>query len=360
MRREGESLYSQDHQQRGSYTNTSGGSTGEKAAFLQDRVYDERVSANFRLARRLMGIPFHASDTVLLWAAVRDIGGQVLPANRVSLFFQNTITLNSCKMTKEDMRAILHVINVKRPTYIRGYSQSLHELARFAIEEPISVRSQNAVISTATSLAGETRELVESVFGCKLFDHYGSREVSGIATECIAHDGLHILEDNNVVELVDESGSAVEAGRIGEIVLTNLNNYSMPLVRYRIGDKAEAAGAPERCLCGCNYNRISRVIGRTADVFLLRNGDKVDGTYLTTLLNTIETSIERFQIIQRDYDFVELVIQSEQQLRDSETRFIEARLRESMGSECTIKWRYTPLIKPGPTGKYRYVISELQ
>ncbi len=360
LRREGPRLHSREHERRGSYTSTSGGSTGEKAFFLQDNAYRERATANFRLARRLMGIPFHANDSVLLWAAVDDIGRPVMPANGIDVFFKNAIILNSCKMTEQDMRAVLRVADRKRPTFIRGYSQSLHEIASFATQESISVHPQNAVISTATSLSEDTRRLVESVFGCKVFDYYGSREVAAIATECRAHDGLHILEDNNHLEVVDESGRNVGAGQVGEIVLTNLNNYSMPLLRYKIGDRAETANDQKRCPCGCNYAKIERVVGRTVDVFILRNGDKVDGTYLTLLMNSIETSIERFQIIQRDYDLVEFVIQSEQQLRDSETTRIEAQLRESMGQACTIKWKYTPRIEPGPTGKFRFVISDLQ
>jgi phenylacetate-CoA ligase len=262
-------------------------------------------------------------------------------------------------MTKEDMRAILNIINVKKPTFIRGYSQSLYELANFAKRENIKVCPQNIVISTATTLLKEMRDLVESVFSCKVFDYYGSREVGAIASECFAHDGLHILEDNNILEVVDESGNDIHPGGIGEIIVTTLNNYSMPLIRYRIGDRAATYNKTVKCSCGCNYKKLKQIVGRTADIFILKNGDMVDGTYLTTLLNTIET-IERFQIIQHDYNLVELIVQAKEHLPDDKTRMIDTQLKKSMGAECIIKWRYTSFINPGPTGKYRYVISKIK
>jgi hypothetical protein len=70
--------------------------------------------------------------------------------------------------------------------------------------------------------------------------------------------------------------------------------------------------------------------------------------------------IERFQIIQRDYDLVEIVIQTKEHLNENETRTVESELRQCMGQDCRVKWTYTSLIKPGPSGKFRHVFSELQ
>lgn len=356
IRKVGKSLHSCSHQHRGSYQNSSGGSTGEKATFLQDVFYNENSSATFRFARHLMGIPLHVSECILLWAAVQDIDTPLIPKNILSAIFQNTIILNSCKMTEQDMRAILKIMNLKRPAFIRGYSQSLYELANFARLHSIQVRPQDAIISTATTLSGEMRDLVETVFGCKVSDYYGSREVGAIAGECIAHDGLHIFEDNNVLEVVDDLGNNVKEGEAGEVIITTLNNYSMPLIRYRIGDRAILDKTIARCACGCNYKKLKCIIGRTADMFTLRNGDKIDGTYLTTLLNNIE-SIERFQIIQHNYDLIELIVQAKARLTQHETNLVDTQLKQSMGQECIVRWRYTSMIEPGPTGKYRYVMS---
>ncbi len=351
-------LHSNQASQRGAYSNTSGGSTGEKAVFCQDCVFGQTTSANFLFARILMGIPAWASSPVLLWAAVRDIGLPTIPASKTAALLRGSIVLNSCKMRPDDMRCILEIIDYKRPQFIRGYAQSLYELAKFARSQGIRIAPQKAVISTATTLSADMREVVESVFGCRVFDYYGSREVGPIATECRAHDGLHVLEDNNIVELLDDSGRDAQPGQVGDIVLTNLNNFSMPLIRYKVGDAAFAPRNSDACSCGCHYGKIGRLVGRTSDMFRLRNGDMVDGTYLTTLFNSVD-SIERFQIVQHDYDLLELIIQAPAPIGDSLVRNIETQLRKSMGPECVIKWRYTPEIEAGPTGKYRYVISKI-
>ena len=309
IHREGEDLHSNLASQRAAYTNTSGGSTGEKAVFLQDRVFGEKTSANFMFARNLMGIRAWAKQNVLLWAAVRDIGLPTIPSGKMATIFKDSIVLNSCKMQPEEMRRIIETIEVKQPHFIRGYAQSLFELAKFSQRENNRIPPQKAVISTATTLSADMREVIEKVFGCKVFDYYGSREVGPVATECSAHDGLHVLEDNNILELLDETGRNSKPGEVGDIVLTNLNNYSMPLIRFKVGDAAYVHPCPDTCPCGCHYRKIGQLVGRTSDVFRLSNGDIVDGTYLTTVLNSVD-SIERFQIFQQTYDHLELVIQA--------------------------------------------------
>src|SRR5262249_25791653 len=105
------------------------------------------------------------------------------------------------------MRTFIHILNVQRPKLIIAYVDSIFELARFAERERLAIRPQSAIITSAGTLTVFMRETIESVFQCKVFDRYGSREVGDIAGECAAHNGLHVFPWGCYVEVVDEEGT---------------------------------------------------------------------------------------------------------------------------------------------------------
>ena len=88
---------------------------------------------------------------------------------------------------------------------------------------------------TAGTLFEPIRQTIESVFQAPVFNRYGSREVGDIACECEAHSGLHVALPTQFVEILRPDGTAAGPGEIGEIVVTSLTNFAMPLIRYRIG-----------------------------------------------------------------------------------------------------------------------------
>ena len=117
-----------------------------------------------------------------------------------------------------------------------------------------------------------TREKIERVYGVTAHNCYGLSEMNGpgVAFECRQSEGMHLWEDNYIVEIIDPlSGEPVPPGRDGEVVLTTLNREAMPLIRYRTRDLARIYEETE-CPCGRNFRRLSRVIGRTDDMLIVR------------------------------------------------------------------------------------------
>src|SRR5262249_29218268 len=133
------------------------------------------------------------------------------------------------------------------------------------------------------------------VFGCRVFNRYGCREVSVIASECPEHDGLHTMAEGLFIEVVKGARPA-QAGEIGSILVTDLFNRAMPLIRYRIGD----LGAWEEgtCACGRGLPRLRSVAGRVTDFLVGADGRLVSGVFLATYLVAQRPSLGQVQIHQ--------------------------------------------------------------
>jgi len=351
-------LKSQDICNRKAYQNSTGGSTGEPVIFMQDNIFQNNNLANFLLSKSFKGVsPYDSS--VILWGAERDIfkGNKSFKYKLIDILLNST-TLNTFKMNKKNMIEYLKIINTKKPKFIQSYVQSIYELSKFAKKNKILIEKQNVIHTAAGTLYDFMRKEIEEVFQCKVFDHYGSREVGAIASECSDHSGLHIFEDHIIVEIVKKDGSLCESNEKGEILVTTLNNYSMPLVRYKIGD----IGIKEsysNCKCGCNYEKLKEITGRTTDLFKTINNDLIDGEYFTHLFYNIK-EIEKFQVIQEDYSLIILKIVKNNDINDVLMQDIMNKIKIVMGKDCKIQVDFVKEIPLAATGKFIYTVSKLK
>ena len=143
------------------------------------------------------------------------------------------------------------------------------------------------------------REKIENIFKAKVFNRYGCREFGNIATECEMHNGLHINSDRFIIEIVDEKGNKCENGTLGEILVTDLDNFVFPFIRYKIGDLAIMSETA--CTCRRNLPLLEKVEGRVFEMIQGPNGNVVAGTFWTLLRNKVE-GFSKFQIIQNKID----------------------------------------------------------
>jgi len=144
-----------------------------------------------------------------------------------------------------------------RPHCVIGRTRALANFARWAIDRGARDWPDARVICAADALEPQDRSAIESAFGPAVFEMYESREAMLIAAECAAHHGMHISEENLLVEIARD-GDPVPPGERGDVLVTDLHNYGMPFIRYANGDAA--AIAPEQtCPCGRALRRIARV-----------------------------------------------------------------------------------------------------
>jgi phenylacetate-CoA ligase len=146
----------------------------------------------------------------------------------------------------------------------------------------------------------EMRVRIEQAAGLEAFDIYGLAEIigPGVAAECAAHQGLHVLEDHFFPEIIDPAtGRRVPDGEVGELVLTTLTRQALPMLRYRTGDRTALQAEP--CPCGRTLRRIARVSHRSDDLFIIR-GVNVFPAQIEAALLSVKGTLPHYQIVLRD------------------------------------------------------------
>jgi phenylacetate-CoA ligase len=365
LRGNAEALRSTDLDERRWWENFSGGSTGEPVRFIQDRTYAEWSRTIKGLFDEWTG--YQAGlGLIFLWGSERDLlVGQELLRHRVGRWLRSELWQNAFQMDAQRMRTYLAQLNTFRPTQIRAYVEAIYELARFAEREGISIQPPGGIVTAAGTLFDPMRETIERVFRAPVYNNYGSREVGSIACECSHRRGLHIAIPTHYLEILRPDGSLAAPGEVGEVVVTSLSNYAMPLIRYRIGDVA--AMAEEGCGCGRGWPCLREVVGRTADVFRRADGGIIVPQYLIGLIHGIvDTSwIRKYQVIQEQLDLVRLLVVSPQSSERGDPANQAAItelgriLRLALGEECQVRVEFVDEIPPTASGKYRYTISQV-
>ncbi len=359
IRRRFDELKSSDLPRRRWYFNTSGGSTGEPVRFIQDWEYDDRAGAVKLLFSKLAGREIGECE-VELWGSERDIlHGSERWSTRFANRLINTTWLNAYRMSPERMREYIAVLNAKRPKLIVAYAEALFELAKFAECEGLRVVPQVAIITSAVTLYPFMREKIERVFQCRVFDRYGSREVGDVACERPGREGLWVAPWGNYVEIVDSEGNRVPDGTDGEILVTSLTNFAMPLVRYKIGDRGvlSPVRGHDRDSCG---QVLETVLGRTSDIFKTKNGALVDPGYFMELLY-FRDWVRKYQVVQKSHSCIVFrIARSGSECSQAEKDEISAKTRLLMGDDCKVVFEFVDDIAPSDSGKYRYTISEVQ
>jgi len=357
IRKHGEKLSSKDISTRKWFYNSSGGSTGEPVRFIQDDLFSRWSGASDRIYyENIVGIDELTVKKLMLWGSERDIFKSTMGWREKLLRWLNNIKfLNSFRMSEKDMEEYVKIINSYKPDLIRAYAGSLYEISRFIEKKRTNIHRPKVIVCSAEKLRMEMREKIESTFGTKVYDYYGSREVDGIAGECSA-GLLHIFMFDKYVEVLNERNCSVREEEMGKIVVTTLHNYSMPLVRFEIGDTAILG--PRKCKCGNLLPTLKDVTGRITDHFIREDGTIIYGEYFTHLFY-LKDWVKSFCIIQEDYRNIRILVTLRGNVNEAEKREIEIKIKLVMGKDCKIAWEFVEEIPPTRSGKHIYTKSLL-
>lgn len=266
------------------------------------------------------------------------------------------IYLDTMALTPASVREFAHQWRREKPTLLFGHAHSLYLLARMVEDLELDDIRPRAVLSTSMMLLEPERRLIERVFGLRVFDRYGCEEVGLIGCECEWHAGMHINMDHVVVEFLRADGQPAAAGETAFVVVTDLINDVMPLIRYRVEDMAASMAGP--CGCGRGLPMMDRVAGRVADFLIREDGTQVAGVSLIENTLTIIPGIEQMQIIQEQLDRIVLKIVQEEGGAPDARRPLR-RYFESTFPGARIDIERVLTIPREANGKYRFAICKV-
>jgi phenylacetate-CoA ligase len=337
--------------------NTSTGSTGTPTVFYEDGsttalnwVHEQRLKSWYGLApgakeARMKGVSTQHNPRNLLRAVRKHLWNQLMLPG----FF----------LSDADYERSLRKIRSFRPRVLWGPTPGLAGLARYILygKQDISQFSPSLVISWAAPLYDHERKLLQEVFGCPVSNIYSTREVGHVAMIC-PHGSLHVNQENYLVEIEQGDGDGVDR-QTGQILVTPLNESPMPFIRYRIGDLAELGENP--CPCGRTLITLKKILGRTGDVFHTEDGRMIEPNFwcLAFMSGRPSREVERFQVIYRRSDRICLRIVR----RPGYSLETESELRQFLGKtfapQMKFQFEYVPAIQPQPSGKYLFVVNEI-
>ncbi len=340
-------------QGKGAYRNSSGGSTGHPVTLVQDWNYESwRNATQGFYFREFLGVDRDSVKNVWLWGSERD--SMRIRDHRFqsacSRLLRNTVFLNTFEADERRWLEYIDKMRRFRPVYVAGYAGSLYQIARVARKNNIKLWRPAFVYSSAEMLRGFMRDEIESQFSTKVYDFYGSREVGAISGEC-SQGRMHVFVMNNVMEILDADDHPVADGEDGRIIVTNLHNYTLPLIRYEIGDTG--ALGTNMCRCGSNLPLLQRLTGRVHHHFVLRDGSLVYGEFVNHLFYFREW-VEQFQVDQLDYDYLRVKVVRRGDVKETDVLEISRSLRLVMGEDCDLDWQYVDSIDTTPQGKFNY------
>lgn len=335
--------------------NSTSGSTGEPLRFYTDRRSSNGRKAAVVRNRRWAGVQ-PGDREMRLWGSPIDNDKAKALRGRLHSWLTRTRMINAYDLSRDALQSYLREIAAYKPSLLISYPSVLEELAGEAVRSGFAAVPIGAIVVSAERLFPAQRELFQNVFASQVFNRYGCREVGDIAHECNLHQGLHLNSERVFVEVVREDLSPCAPGEIGDLLVTDLDNYGMPLIRYSIGDRGAFAEAP--CACGRGLPLLGEIEGRSLDVVRFPNGSAVGGTYWTILLRE-RPGIRQFQVIQQHIDEVIIHYTADINLSLETEKFIQQDVRRRAGPDFRVVFDHVEEIKRTAAGKRRLVISQL-
>lgn len=334
---------------------TTGGSSGEPLIFY----FDKRRQAYDKAARMRTHEWFGirpGDREAYIWGSPVELSQQDRLKN-LRDWLTNEMLLSAFDLSEQSVGMFVERLRRFGPKCIFGYPSSIALLAQMAERagHDLAHLGVAAVFCTAEVLYDHQKATISRAFGgAAVVNGYGSREGGFIAHECPA-GRMHMTSENMIVEFIKD-GKPVAPGEDGEIVVTHLDNYAMPFIRYRTGDIGQPS--TETCPCGRGLEVMKIVKGRTTDFVIAPDGRWVHGLALIYVVREIP-GVQQYKIIQDEVDVIRVLVVPDRLFPSDGPRRIAEGITQRLGADVRVIVENAAQIPPDPSGKFRYVASKV-
>lgn len=273
---------------------------------------------------------------------------------RIKDFFFKTRYIEALKHDEADILRELNHLAANPKDHFVAYASSLYLFSKVALDHGIKNVQFKSVISLGEKLLPNFRASIEKAFQCKVFDTYGSSEGLMVAAQC-DHGTYHLMSPHVIVEIVDDQGQEVAPGQIGTVLLTGLDNFTTPLIRYEIGDLA-VKGTPSLCPCGLNLPSLGEVLGRTTE-FIVTPGKKYITVQTVVRILKFFPEIERFTLIKKKDGLLELQYIAADALSKEQESKIQASFEDLYSESIPLEFQRVTDLPKTKSGKFQLIVN---
>jgi len=334
------------------YKSHTSGSTGEPTWTYFDRRcwYGKKYFSKMR-ARMVCGMRWGQKVVIMESETTRKLRLKnrklsklffLLPVKYLSIFEEPDILLDK-------------LIQIK-PHNVYGPPSCLFVLAKRAVQAGVTVPNLARLFTSSEYLPYSIKRYIEKTLGAKVYDIYGSTETKEMAWQCAMGEGYHINEDEVIIEIVDDVGNVLPPDHPGNIVITDLCNQAMPLIRYRNYDKGFLLN--KTCSCGLEFALMKPLTGRASEYIRLPNGRSISPFLFTTAIEKTKGLLQ-YQIIQEEIDVVRVKTIFEEGLFNQGSALIRSILSDVTKNMMTIELENCDKINLEKNGKLMVVKNEI-
>ncbi len=318
----------------------TGGTTGEPLEFVRNA---ECVSfSRAAILRSYTWAGYRLGDPILVLTGGALMASPLDFKQRVGFTLMNFHFLPAFQLRRDTLDQYVDVVRKSKIRYIRGYSTVIYEFAVLCEKTGVKDIEFSAAFPTAEMITPAQADTIRRVFRCKIFDQYGCAEVNALTHDC-AEGRRHVIEEHVVIEDIDNA-----------LVLTDLDNYAQPFIRYSNGDRGRISQEP--CPCGRNLTVLEEFMGRDSDFVYMRSGDRLPGIFFHHLMGNF-AGVAQFQLIQDRRDELLLrIVRNSEYTTDDELQLKRVVLEHS-DIEPVIE--YCDAIERTGTGKITSVICNI-
>jgi phenylacetate-CoA ligase len=243
----------------------------------------------------------------------------------------------------------------QNPDYLISVASNVQELARYCGQRGLRPSRLCEVRTYGEALHPDARAEIRAAWGVPVTDMYSCREAGYLALQCPAHEHYHVQAEGIYLELLDDHGQPCAPGTLGRVVITVLHNFATPLIRYDIGDYAEAG---EPCDCGRNLPVIRRIVGRVRNMLRLPGGGMRHPRFGEAQFGSI-APVRQFQVVQKTLQDIEVALVVARPLTAAEEDTLRALILKNLAQPFTLSFVYRDDIPRSAGGKYEDFRSEV-
>ncbi|MEO3430743.1 hypothetical protein AAFN88_17955 [Pelagibius sp. CAU 1746] len=245
----------------------------------------------------------------------------------------------------------------ERPDYLISFPSNFMALASYCRDREIGFENLKQVMTVGETVTDDLRRQVSLAWDVPLKDSYSCEEAGYLAVQCPLHETYHVQSENVVLEVVDDEGRPCSPGETGRVLVTCLHNFASPLIRYELGDYAEAGSA---CACGRGLPTINRVLGRRRNRMVLPDGRSVFPNFgYHDDYRAITDKVRAFQYVQRSADTIEKRMVVSEPLTEAEEAAQRALIVKNLGHPFEIVFSYHDRLSERDSGKFEEFVSDM-